>query len=428
MKPSKTKHQQSLFLQQRLSDLLNPRDPLILLGKLIDWNDLEKELSTFFVEKGGAPAKPVRLITGLFMLQHMSNFSDESVVEQWVQNPYWQHFCGYDYLQWQFPINPSSLSRWRKRIGEKGMLRILAQTLKTALNIGMLKAKSLKKVIVDTTVMPKNIAYPTDSKLYFRSIETLVKMAKNNNIKLRQTYTFIAKRALRKSFQYSHARQMKRAARERRKLKTYLGRVKRDIERKILGNKMINAIFNPTLKVVEEILAQNKNSKNKVYSLHEPSVRCISKGKIHKKYEFGCKASIVLTHKEGFILGAEALSGNPYDGHTLKQVIEKAESISNRPIERIFVDKGYRGHGMTNKEVFISGQRKGVTSWIKKQLKRRSAIEPHIGHMKNDGKLGRNYLKGVLGDKLNAILCGIGHNLRLIIRKIYGSGAPSFSY
>lgn len=428
MKPSRTNHQQCNFFKQQLSDLLNPADPLILLGKLIDWNDLEKELSVFFVEKEGAPAKPVRLITGLFMLQHMSNFSDESVVQQWVQNPYWQHFCGYEYLQWKFPINPSSLSRWRKRIGEQGMVKILAQTLKTALNIGVIQAKSLKKVIVDTTVMPKNITYPTDSKLYYRSIKTLVRMAKKNNIELRQTYTFIAKKTLRKSFQYSHARQMKRAVKERKRLKTYLGRVKRDIERKILGHEMMTAIFDPTLKVVNEILTQNKNSKNKVYSLHEPAVKCISKGKVHKKYEFGCKASIVLTHKEGFVLGSEALEGNPFDGHTLKQVIENAEKISSKPIERIFVDKGYRGHGIKDKDVFISGQRKGVTSWIKKELKRRSAIEPHIGHMKNDGKLGKNYLKGVLGDKLNAILCGIGHNLRLIIRKIYSSEKSIFSY
>jgi len=428
MKPSKTNHRQDLIFQQRLSDQLNPRDPLILLGGLIDWNDLEKELSDFFVEKGGAPAKPVRLITGLFMLQHMSNFSDESVVEQWIQNPYWQHFCGYDYIQWKFPVNPSSLSRWRKRIGEKGMLKILAQTLKAALNIGAVQTKSLKKVIVDTTVMPKNIAYPTDSKLYFCSIRKLVKMAKNNNIELRQTYTFIAKKALRKSFQYSHARQMKRAAKERRKLKTYLGRIKRDIERKILENKMMNAIFNPTLKIVEEILIQDKNSKNKVYSVHEPKVKCICKGKVHKKYEFGCKASIVLTHKEGFILGSEALEGNPFDGHTLKQVIENAEKTSKKTIERIFVDKGYRGHDIKDKEVFISGQRKGVTSWIKTQIKRRSAIEPHIGHMKSDGKLGRNYLKGVLGDKLNALLCGIGHNLRFIVRKIIYSERSQRSY
>ena len=418
MKPSKTNHEQDLMFQQRLSDQLNPRHSLVILSQLIDWEDLEKEFSGLFVEKGGAPAKPVRLVTGLFMLQHMSNFSDENVVQQWVESPYWQFFCGYDYFQWSFPINPSSLSRWRKRLGEKGMKKILACTLKTALNLGAVKATSLKKVIVDTTVMPKNITYPTDSKLYCRAIHTLANMAKSYNIDLRQTYTFLSKRALRKCSQYAHARQMKRARKQCKKLKTYLRRMKRDIERKISGKEFLKVIFYPTLEVIEKVLIQEKDTKKKIYSIHEPSVECISKGKIHKKYEFGCKTSIVLTHKEGFVLGLEALHGNPYDGHTLDTALKNAEKISNKPIEKVFVDKGYRGHKVEGKEIFLSGQRKNVRSSIKSQIRRRSAIEPHIGHMKSEGKLERNYLKGVLGDKLNALLCGVGHNLRLIVRKI----------
>jgi len=290
--------------------------------------------------------------------------------------------------------------------------------LKTALNLGVVKVTSLKKVIVDTTVMPKNITYPTDGKLYYRGVQMLCKMAKNNNIELRQTYTFLSKKALRKASQYAHARQMKRAQKQRKKLKTYLGRLVRDVERKISENKILKAIFDPTLEIMNQLLIQEKNSKNKIYSIHEPAVECISKGKVHKKYEFGCKTSIVLTHKEGFILGSEALHGNPYDGHTLEQVLKNAERISNKPIERVFIDKGYRGHGIKDKEVFISGQRKGVTRWIKSELKRRSAIEPHIGHMKSDCKLGRNFLKGIVGDRLNALLCGIGHNLLMIVRKI----------
>ncbi len=428
MKPLKTDHRQGRMFQMRLADDLNPNNQLYILSQHIDWDDLEKDFCNLFVEQAGAPAKPVRLVVGLLMLEHMFNLSDESVVHFWLENPYWQFFCGFDYLQWEFPIDPSSLSKWRKRIGETGLLKILACTLKTAIAIGAVKAASLKKVIVDTTVMPKNITFPTDSKLYFRSIQTLIRMAKNNNIELRQTYAFLSKKALRKSFQYSHARQMRRAQKERKRLKTYLGRIKRDIERKILGNKILEAIFIPTLKIVEKLLTQEKNSKNKIYSIHEPLTECISKGKIHKKYEFGCKASIVLTHKEGFVLGLEALQGNPYDGHTLKQVIENAEKLSNNLIQRIFVDKGYRGHEIEDKEVFLSGQRKGVTPEIKKQIKRRSAIEPHIGHMKNDGKLGRNYLKGLLGDKLNAILCGIGHNLRLMANKVSESKKHQFAY
>ena len=427
MKPTKINHDQGRFFQKRLSEILNPKNKLYLLANSIDWADLEEDFSNFFVENKGAPAKPVRLITGLLMLQHMFNLSDEEVVYLWVENPYWQFFCGYDYLQWNFPINPSSLCKWRRRIDAPGMLKILTSTLKTALTVGVVQAKSLKKVIVDTTVMPKNIAYPNDSKSYYRGIQTLVRMAMSNNIKLRQKYCYVGKKTLRKFLQYSHARQMRRALKAKRKLKTFLGRVKRDIERNIFGNEILENIFSPILKIIEKLLMQKKDSKNKVYSIHAPETECICKGKIHKKYEFGCKTSIVLTHKEGFVLGLEALHGNPFDGHTLKQVLENAEKISSNQIERVFVDKGYKGHGIKNREIFMSGQKRGITRSLKIQLKRRSAIEPHIGHMKSDGKLGLNYLKGIIGDKLNSILCGIGHNLRMICRKIIYSELPRTS-
>ncbi len=427
MKPKKTNHNQGRLFQQRLSDLLNPEHELCLLSSLVDWACFEKEFSNLFTENRGAPAKPVRLVTGIFMLQHMYALSDEEVIHLWVENPYWQLFCGYDYLQWKFPIDPSSLSRWRTRLGEAGMEKILGFTIKMALDTGAVKASSLKKVIVDTTVMPKNITFPTDSKLYFKGVQILVRMARNNQIKLRQTYTFLSKRALRKAYQYSHARQMKRAKKERRKLKTYLGRVSRDVKRKISGNSFLEAFFKRILEIIEKVLTQVKDSKNKIYSIHEPHTECISKGKTHKKYEFGCKASLVITHKEGLALATEALHDNPYDGHTLKHVLKKAESITGIKIEKSFVDRGYRGHGVEDRQIFISGQKRGVTRWIKKQIHRRQAIEPHIGHMKSDGKLDRNFLKGILGDKLNAILCGIGHNLRLIIRKLMYSKKAQFA-
>jgi len=427
MKPSKIHHYQDQLFETRLSDILNPVHELYVLADHINWAEIEEEFNGLFSEKRGAPAKPVRLIVGLLMLEHIFDLSDEEVVSYWVENPYWQLFCGYDFLQWEFPINPSSLSKWRKRLGPNGMEKILAETIKTALNLGAVKKSSLKKVIVDTTVMPKNITYPTDAKLYFTGIKTLVRMAKNHSIELRQTYTFVSKKALRKACSYSHARQMRRANKQRKKLKTYLGRVYRDVARKISGNVIVEAIFQSTLEVIEKILTQEKHSKNKVYSIHEPAVECISKGKAHKKYEFGCKASLVITHKEGLALGTEAVHGNPYDGHTLKSALEKAETLSETVIDQAYVDKGYKGHGIKDKRIFISGQRKGVTRWVKSQIKRRQAIEPHIGHMKSDGKLDRNFLKGVIGDQLNALLCGIGHNMRLVLNFLKVQLNPSFS-
>ena len=218
--------------------------------------------------------------------------------------------------------------------------------------------------------------------------------------------------------QYAHARQMKRSEREKKRLKTYLGRVMRDVQRKIADRGVLQKLFKPLLSIIEKLLLQNRESKNKIYSIHEPHVECISKGKAHKKYEFGCKTSLVVTHKDGLALSLQAFHGNPYDGHTLQKSVISAEELSKKEIKKIFVDKGYRGCVLANKEVHISGKKKGVTEYLKKQIKRRQAIEPHIGHLKNEGKLRRNYLKGRLGDFLNALLCGIGHNLRLIGRKI----------
>lgn len=266
--------------------------------------------------------------------------------------------------------------------------------------------------------MPKAIEFPTDSKLYLKCIKALVRTAGQLQIPLRQTYKKLAPRALKMRSRYVHARQMKRARKEEKKLHTYLGRVIRDFERKSDKIKQDKeCLF--LLEVVKTVFNQKRNDTKKIYSIHEPNVECISKGKIHKKYEFGCKASIVLTHKEGLALDVRAIHGNPYDGHTLVEAIKKAEINSTIKIETVFVDKGYRGHCLEGKQVYISGQKKGITKWVYSQLKRRQAIEPHIGHMKNDGKLGRNYLKGDLGDKFNAILCGIGHNLRLIYNWIF---------
>lgn len=419
MKPKSNNQDQGDLFQNRLSDQLNPTHELYVLSQFVDWEYFEKEFSVLFDNEKGAPAKPVRLIVGILMLQQMYDVSDEGVISFWVESPYWQFFCGYDYFQWNFPVHPSSLCRWRKRLGEEWMQKILSSTIRMAITTGTIKASSVKNVIVDTTVMPKNIAYPTDSKLYFKGIKTLVKMAEDNNILLRQSYTFLAKRALRKVGQYSHARQMKRAKRECKRLKTYLGRIFRDVKRKISGNVFLETVFQCILEIIDKVLNQEKDSKNKIYSIHEPAVECISKGKAHKKYEFGCKVSIVLTHKEGLALNTEALHGNPYDGHTLEYAIKNTEDITGRRIDKAFVDKGYRKHGVGgNVRIFMSGQKKDVTRWMKKQIKRRQTIEPYIGHMKSDGKLDRNYLKGIIGDKLNAILCGVGHNLRMVVRQL----------
>ncbi|KKL69108.1 hypothetical protein LCGC14_2118250 [marine sediment metagenome] len=417
MKPKKINHSQSRLFETRLTDLLNPKHQLLKLSKLIDWDSLEKQCSAIFIDNGlgGHPPKSVRLVVGILMLQHIHKFSDEEVVEVWVENPYRQFFCGFDYLQWEVPMDPTCLIKWRHRLGEEMLKNILEQTVVVALKTKTVKKTSLQKTTSDTTVMEKNVTFPTDAKLYDTGRRHLVKIAEKSNIKLRQNYNQISKKHLRKIFQYAHAKQYKRMKKEIKKLKNYLCRVKRDVERKWQGKE---DNFYSTMSLVDKLLSQEKNSKNKIYSFYHPEVECISKGKAHKKYEFGCKVAIVTTHREGLCLSIEAMHGNPYDGHTLSHVIQEAEMITKEQIKEIYVDRGYKGAKIEGKQIYRSGQKKGITPYLKKLLKRRQAIEPHIGHMKFDGKMHRNYLKGKKGDKHNALLVGIGHNLRMILRKL----------
>ena len=405
------------MFRSRLKNILDHRHPLYRLSGLIEWEEFEWEFGKLYSE-GGRPGIPIRLMVGLTYLSHAFNTSDEETVRRWVENPYYQYFCGEEYFQHTLPIDPSSLSRWRKRIGSQGAELILKLTVSAGLVSNAVKPSSLERVIIDTTVQEKAIAYPTDSRLYNRSRERLVKLAVGQGIRLRQSYQRLGLQALMKVGRYAHARQMRRANREIKRLKTYLGRVVRDIVRKLAARQDLQPVFHAELGLAERLLTQKRQDKNKLYSLHAPEVECISKGKAHKKYEFGVKLSVASTNRDNFVVGMLAEPGNPYDGHTLGRAIEQVRRITGCAVQRGFVDRGYRGHGIQEPQILISGRKQGLTPRMKKELRRRSAVEPVIGHMKNDGKLGRNYLLGAMGDAINALLCGAGHNIRLILRKL----------
>lgn len=415
-KAKKSTPQHDLF-RERLENILNKRHELYRLAGLVNWEFFEQKFGALYSE-AGRPGAPIRLLVGLTYLQHAFDLSDEQVVAQWVENPYWQYFCGETFFQHELPIDPSSLTRWRKRIGENGSELILQETIQVGLKTETVKEQSLKRITVDTTVQPKAVAFPTDARLYNRARELLVKLAEDHGINLRQSYKRLGPRALKKAGRYVHARQMKRAKREIKRLKVFLGRVCRDVERKIESEPVLREIFAALLSRVQRLLAQERTDKRKLYSIHAPEVECIAKGKAHKKYEFGVKVSVAVTNRDNFVVGMQALAGSPFDGHTLGKAIDQVTRLTGTAPERCYVDKGYRGHKLQEPEVFLAGQRRGVTPTIKRELKRRNAIEPVIGHMKDDGKLGRNFLKGALGDKINALLCGAGHNIRLILRKL----------
>ena len=285
---------------------------------------------------------------GLLLLKHMFGLSDEGVCERWVYDPYFQHFTGETFFQHSFPHERSDLSHWRKRLGDKLDL-LLAESLRVAHDSGALRTRDLARVTVDTTVQPKNITFPTDAKLLHAAIKGLNRLARRHGVRLRQSYLRVAKQAAMMAGRYAHAKQFNRHHREVRFLRTRLGRLIRDIRRKIAGHEPVEAAFESPLSRASQIRSQRQRQRGwKLYSFHAPEVECIGKGKARAPYEFGVKVSIVTTNACApggqFVLHAKALPGNPYDGHTLRAAIEDTQRLTGREIERAYVDKGYRGH------------------------------------------------------------------------------------
>lgn len=415
-----------------LDRIVDPQHPLVQLARKIDWTTLERHFSEPFSEAAGAPAKPVRLMAGLQYLKHTFNLSDELVVSRWIENPYWQYFCGELVFQHEIPIHPTSMTKWRKTIGPDGLEKLLAATVATAFETKLITPKSLQHINVDTTVQEKTIAYPTDAALLHRMREKLVKLANRFGVILRQSYERVGKKLFVTCARLFHRRNLKAAKRALRTLKTYLRRVRNDIARKIEGDRVLEKIFKHWLAMADRLLAQKPGDKKKLYSIHAPEVECISKGKTRKKYEFGNKASIASTSKEGVVVAALGVHGNPYDGHTLTPTLEQAKRILGQVVDgHVHVDLGYRGHGYEGPaEIHVCGfgvrvpKKARRTRSQRKWDKRRAAIEPLIGHMKNDGRLGRNYLRGVDGDRANVILSACGENLRGLLRHL--ASFPSF--
>lgn len=406
------------LFRNRLENLIDPRHELVKLAAVIDWDRFDVLWGDAFCDRG-RPATPTRLIAGLHYLKHIYALSDEQVVQRWVENPYWQYLCGEIYFQHELPVDPTSMTRWRKRLGPKGMEVLLQATIKAAVGARAVKRNDLKRVTVDTTVQEKAIAFPTDARLYNRARERLVRLARRHGVPLRQSYVRVGPRLLFKNNRYGHARQMKRQRRTTSKLKTVLGRVYRDIERRLPEQPAsVQEVFANELALTRRLLAQQRHDKHKLYSMHAPEVECLAKGKAHKRYEFGVKVSIATTNRSNLVVGAQALPGNPYDGHTLSGALRQVEQLTGQRPQRCYVDLGYRGHGVTDIEVFKARQKRGVTKQIRKELKRRNAVEPIIGHLKSDGLLHRNQLKGREGDAINVILCAAGQNLRLILRHL----------
>jgi transposase, IS5 family len=414
----KSDFQQNLF-KTRLTDLINLGHPLVKLTQEIHWSKMELEFQNLYSEQG-RPSIPIRKIAGLLLLKEMFKESDESVVERWIENAYWQYFTGEEFFQTKQPFDPSEFVHFRKRLKESGLEFLLSQTV--ALHP---KAKSEKEVQIDTTVQEKNITYPTDAKLAKKVIDNCSKIATKEGIKQRQTYKRVAKQHLRDAYFGHHPKRKKKAIMARKKLRTIGKRVLRELERK-LPEKTLKE-YQTEFSNYKKVLIQERHSKDKIYSLHEPQTACIAKGKAHKAYEFGTKVAVTRGRKTGIITSIKRFSGNPNDSKTLEESLAQSQRVreqigGTRP--RIAsTDRGFRGvREVGNTKIEIPKNTKEKSRYqqevARKRFRARAAIEPTISHLKRNHALGLNFLKGVAGDINNALLSGIGYNLKMRFNQI----------
>lgn len=411
---TKPHHSPSFF--SSLADMLNQSHPLYKLADKIDWAKFDTAFAPLYCQNNGRPAKPIRLMCGLLILKHLRNLSDESLVEQWSENAYYQYFCGIPEFVPGAPCASSELVHFRNRIGEKGIELIFQESIRV--NNEEDDDRHHDVAFIDSTVQEKNITYPTDAKLHKKTVRKVLGIVHDPGLPLRQSYTFVLKRVYRGQRFRNHPKNRNKALKADRKLRTIAGRLVRELRRN-LGE---HCLYNKLIERFEAILAQRRHSGKKIYSVHEPDVQCISKGKEHKKYEFGNKVSIIRS-ATGIILGAQSFR-NEYDGHTIEASLAQVERLTQRKIKILAGDRGYRGKKEVNgTQILIPDAPKPSDSRYQKRKKhklfcKRAGIEPTIGHLKSDYRLGRNFYKGVTGDAVNLLLAAAAYNFKRAMRAL----------
>jgi len=441
------------FFRSRLDQMIDLRHPLAVLAQRMPWSQIEAALAPTLAHKdragtvvadadlfgpsaqlvgagvsaAGRPRLSIRLMASLLYLKHAFNLSDEELVERWAENVQWQYFSGNEYYEPRPPCDATQIGRFRRAIGEAGIEELLKATIDTAVAMKTVRPNDFERVIVDSTVQEKAIAFPTDSRLLEIARHKVVTAAKAAGIALKQTFAREGKTLRRRAGGYAHARQYKRLRRVLKRQRTVLGIILREIRRKLETATTESGFTVRRLQTVmeraERIRKQQRKDKNKLYAMHAPEVECIGKGKARQPYEFGVKASIAVTHRRGLIVGARTFPGNPYDGHILAAQLEQTsillEDVGRTP-KQVVVDLGYRGVDADNPgvEILHRGRFKSMTSLQRRWLKRRQAIEPAIGHLKADHRMNRCWLAGSLGDALHAVRCAAGYNLRWLLRAV----------
>ncbi|GKS68340.1 IS5 family transposase [Nitrosomonas sp. PY1] len=408
---SRTLHQLSLFETDLLLQL-DRSDPLLQLALEIPWFEFDEAFSIHYSEGLGAPSKPIRLMVGLLILKQLENLSDEAVVLQWKRNPYYQAFCGMKEFQRRLPCHSTELVHFRKRIGAEGVERIFQ------MSVGLHGEAALEDTVhIDTTVQEKNIAYPTDSKLAIRIINRLNKIAQAHGVQQRRTFVKEVKSLRLAIRHFRHVTKRAKAKRALKRLRTIAGILIRELRRE-LPQYCLFECYQQDFLMYERILRQQSKDTNKIYSLHEPQVYCVAKGKDHKQYEYGSKASIASTAQGNLIVGVVSHEQNRHDNHTLPEILRHVEASRGKAVKQAVCDRGYRGKREVNgTSIILPGKAlKQDTRYQRdkkrKQCRRRAAIEPIIGHLKSDFRLIRNYLKGAIGDRINLLMAACAWNLR----------------
>lgn len=442
------------LFRARLETMIDLRHPLAVLATRLDWAGIEAGLTPLFartaragrevedcdlfgptlqvagagISAAGRPRLPIRLMASLLYLKHAFNESDESVCARWAENVVWQFFSGMEYYEPRLPCDPTQLGRFRRVLGEAGVEELLSRTLTTAVSMQAVAPSELEVVVVDTTVQEKAVAYPTDSRLLEVARAKIALLARRLGLELKQTYAKEGKALRRRAGGYAHAKQFRRLRRVLKRQRTILGRLMRDVRRKLEGLPAeAQSSLSLWMERADRIRTQRPKDKNKLYALHAPEVECIGKGKARQPYEFGVKVGIAIGIDCGLIVGARSFAGNPYDGHTLGEQMEQAgillQDVDAQP-QTVYADLGYRGgdEAIAPMKLIHRGKYKSLADEERKQLKRRQAVEPVIGHLKQDHRMHRCWLKGSEGDALNAVLSAAGYNLRWLLRAIVRLG------
>lgn len=450
------------FFRSRIDHMIDLRHPLAVLACRMPWQEIEAAVARVFSRKGragvampdldlfgeqvqhtivkshaGRPRVPLRVMISLLYLKHAFNESDEGVVTRWADTPRWQFFSGCAYYEDRQPCDATTLVKFRKLLGEEGVEELLAHTINVAVQLNAIKPEELKRVVVDSTVQHKAIAHPTDSRLLETARAKLVQAAKEMGVSLKQTFAKESRTLSYKAGRYAHARQFKRMKRTIKRQRTIVGRLQRELQRKASAIGLATQqLVADTLHKAQRIISQSAQPKAhkgqpKLYAWHAPEVDCISKGKAKQPYEFGVKVGIASTLNGNLVVGARAFHGNPYDGHTLYEQLEQASILmqdTGMQPTTAFVDLGYRGSDDSNPQVRIvhRGKSKRITQEERTLLKRRQAIEPIIGHLKAEHRMGRCHLKGATGDSVHAVLCAAGYNIKWLLRMIAAKGLGLF--